>query len=408
MDDHADNGTTLTRRGFFSGATAGTILASSTASCGSQANSKVNFGVIGMGRRGAYVGAFMAKNANAHLAAICDVYSDQIAAARASLPGGSSVKVYRDFHDLLASPEIDAVLIATPVFLHPQHFEAAVKARKHIYCEKPVAASVTGVQQIGAAAALADPAKTIQFGFQQRYSPEYLRAKELLKEGKIGEMRHMMSYWVLANMLDGPFPGKLPGADEKIRRWEFYRETSGCPIVEQDCHGIDAMNWFAGSHPAKAAGTGGLRAPLPWGDWTSDHHHITYFYPGGIEGCLVSIKERHPAAYRDVREQFFGSTGVIETARTYYKVFGSGKGSAMKTDDLRDHSLVEQRDSKREITIDAVEAFFESIVQRKPVNTTIAATESTLSALLGRMAYETKREVSWEELLASTNDRPTG
>jgi hypothetical protein len=80
----------------------------------------------------------------------------------------------------------------------------------------------------------------------------------------------------------------------------------------------------------------------------------------------------------------------------------------MKTDDLRDHSLVEQRDSKREITIDAVEAFFESIVQRKPVNTTIAATESTLSALLGRMAYETKREVSWEELLASTNDRPTG
>jgi predicted dehydrogenase len=405
MDDHTNNGTALTRRGFFGGATAGAILASSTASCGSPANSKVSFGVIGMGRRGSYVGAMMAEDAHAHLTAICDIYPEPIAAARKAMPAGGSVRIYRDFHDLLASPDIDAVLIATPVFLHPEHFEAAVKARKHIYCEKPVAASVAGVQRVAAAAAVADPSKTIQFGFQQRYSPEYLRAKELLREGRIGEMRHMMSYWILANMLDGPFASKLPEPDEKIRRWEFYRETSGCPIVEQDCHGIDVMNWFAGRHPVKAVGTGGLRAPLPWGDWTSDHHNITYSYPGGIEGVLVSIKERHPAAYRDVREQFFGSTGVIETARTYYKLFGSGKGSAMKTDDLRDRSLVEQRDSKREITIDAVEAFFRSIVQQKPVNTTTAATESTLSALLGRMAYETKREVSWEDLIASTDDR---
>jgi predicted dehydrogenase len=388
--------------------TAAGIAISAETACTSKANSRVTFGVIGVGRRGSYVGAFMASNPNAQLVAICDVYDDRIAAGRAAIPGADKVHAYKDLHEMLVRPDIDAVLIATPVFLHPAHFEAAVKSKKHVYCEKPCAASVAGVKQMIAAARTADPTKTIQFGFQQRYSPEYLHAKSLVDQGRIGEVKLMMSYWILANMLGGPigpFAHKLPPDEEMIRRWEFYRETSGGPIVEQDCHGVDAMNWFAGNHPLKAVGTGGLRYPLPYGDWTSDHHNITYYYPGDIEGHLTSVKERHIVAYRDVREMFVGSDGVIETARTYYKIFGIGpKSAAPNADDLRDRSLVEQRDSKREITIDAVAAFFRSIVDTKQVNDTREATESTLTSLLGRMAYETKREVTWEELLASEPD----
>ena len=224
----------------------------------------------------------------------------------------------------------------------------------------------------------------------------------MLRQGKIGEMKLMMSYWILANMLDGPNLPKLPREEEKIRRWEFYRETSGCPIVEQDCHGVDALNWFAGNHPIKAVGTGGLRYPLPYGDWTSDHHNITYYYPGGIEGHLTSVKERHIVSYRDVREMFIGSEGALETARSYYKLFGSGpRRRAPNDDDLRDRSLIERVDSKREITIDAVEVFFRNIIDAKAPNMTKEATESTLTSLLGRMAYETRREVTWEEMLAS-------
>jgi len=392
----------VSRREVISGAAVGLLLVSSETACSYRANSKVAFASIGMGRRGCYVATHMAKNADAHLAAICDIYPDRIENARHAVPGGDRVKAYKDFNELLAHPGIDAVLIATPVFLHPLHFEAAVKARKHIYCEKPAAASVAGVKHMMAAAASADPSKTIQFGFQQRFSPEYLRAESLLRKGKIGEVRLMMSYWILANMLMAGFAEKLPPEDEKIRRWEFYRATSGCPIVEQDCHGVDAMNWFAGNHPVKAVGTGGLRYPLAYGDWTSDHHNITYYYPGGIEGHLISVKERHVVSYRDVREQFIGSEGVLETSRSYYKRYGDGQGTSLKTaDDLRDRSLVERGDSKREITIDAVEAFFKSIIDQKPLHTTREAAESTLTSLLGRMAYETGREVTWGELLDS-------
>ena len=390
----------LTRRALLSTA-AGLVVSAETA-CTSKANSLINFGVIGLGRRGNYVGAHMARDPRARLAAICDIYDDRIEDGRGAIPGAGQVPAYKDLHEMLARPDLDAVLIATPVFLHPDHFEAAVKAKKHIYCEKPCAPSVAGVKQILAAGSHADPAKTIQFGFQQRFSPEYLRAQALLRQGRIGEVKLMMSYWILANMLMGPFAHKLPPEEEKIRRWEFYRETSGGPIVEQDCHGVDAMNWFAGSHPLKAVGTGGLRYPLPYGNWTSDHHNITYYYPGGIEGHLTSVKERSVVSYRDVREMFFGSDGVLETARSYFKHFGTGpRTAAPNDDDLRDRSLLEHVVSKREITIDAVEAFFRRIVSGKPANMTNEAAESTLTCLLGRMAYETKREVTWDELLAS-------
>ena len=277
-----------------------------------------------------------------------------------------------------------------------------MNARKHIYCEKAAAASVTGAKKVLAAGAVADPTRSIVFGFQQRYSPEYLKAKSLIAEGRIGDVKLMSSYWILANMLSGPFERLLPPEEEKVRRWEFYKETSGCPIVEQDCHGIDIMNWFAGAHPIKAVGTGGLRYPLCWGNWTSDHHYITYMYPNGVEGHLISVKERHAVHYRDVREMIWGSTGVIETARTYYKVFGEGKGyDAKSDDDLRDRSLLEHRNSKHEITIDAVEAFFTSITSNKPIHDTETAVNSTLTSLLGRMAYETGRAANWEELLSS-------
>jgi hypothetical protein len=92
--------------------------------------------------------------------------------------------------------------------------------------------------------------------------------------------------------------------------------------------------------------------------------------------------------------------GMLETARTYYKWHGPTKTAPLRNaDDLRDRSVIEQRESQREITIDAVEAFFTSIIGRKPVNMAKDAGESTLTAILGRMAYEKKRDVTWNEMM---------
>ena len=393
----------ITRRQALTGAataTGVTIVKPSTA-FSYQANSVVSFGIIGTGGRGVYVGTHMAHDKNAKLTAICDLFADRIDNAKTKLPGGDKARSYRDYHDLLKQSDIDAVLIATPVFAHPEHFEAAVQARKHIYCEKPAGADVAGVKRMLRANDKADPSKTIQFGFQQRYSPEYLKAYGIWKDGKIGDVKLVTSFWVLGGTPPANFKSPYPEDVQHLRHWGAWMDYSGGAIVEQDCHGVDILNWFAGDvRPERATGTGGLRYPIPYGDWTSDHHTITYYYPGGIEGWLISIK--HTAGYRDVREQVLGSKGLLELARTYYKWHGPIPTSPlMNADDLRDRSLIERQDSKREITIDAVEAFFRSIVEKKPHNMAKVAGNATLTSLLGRMAYEKKREVTMTELLES-------
>ena len=140
--------------------------------------------------------------------------------------------------------------------------------------------------------------------------------------------------------------------------------------------------------------------PVHYGDWSSDHHNIIYSYPGGVDGWLISVK--HAGGFRDVKEQFYCSKGMIETARTYFKHHGPKEGWRFTdADRLEDRSLIEKVNSKREITIDAVEAFYTGIVENKPINMTSVAVESTLTSILGRMAYEYEREVTWEEMLRS-------
>jgi myo-inositol 2-dehydrogenase/D-chiro-inositol 1-dehydrogenase len=376
----------------------GLLILNARTAFGSEANSAVSFGIIGTGGRGRYVGTHMAKDPRARLAAICDVFPDRLDQARTSVPGADKATAFRNYQDLLAMKELDAVLIATPVFLHPEHFEAAVGSGKHIYCEKPAGADVPGVKRLMRAADSAPPALVIQFGFQQRFSPEYLRGMERLRKGDLGELSMMMSFWVLGGVPPRTFKSPYSPEEQKLRHWGWWSETSGGPIVEQDCHGVDTLNWFAGKHPAKAVGTGGLRYPLAYGDWTSDHHNIVYTYEGGLEGWLISVK--HAAGFRDVRERFFGSKAMLETARTYYKLHGPVPTSPLRNaDDLADRSLVERVDSKREITIDAVEHFFGCIAGKRPFSMARDAAESTLTSILGRMAYEHRREISWDEML---------
>jgi predicted dehydrogenase len=379
----------------------GLLITSPQTAFGSQANSAVSFGIVGTGGRGQYVGTIFVKDPRARLTAICDVFPDRIDQAKTSIPGAAQARVYKDHKELIAQADIDAVLISSPVFLHPEHFEAAVNARKHIYCEKPAGADVAGVRRLMRAAERADKSKTVAFGFQQRLSPEYLTAEQILRSGQLGRMTMMISWWVIGGPPPGPeFKSPYPPEERKLRHWALFRDYSGSPIVEQDCHGVDTLNWFAAAHPMKAVGEGSLRFKMPFGDWTSDQHDIIYTYPNDIRGWLLSIK--FTGGYRDVREQFFGTRGVIETSRMYYKFMRAPADSRLKSaDDLTDVSPVEQRKSKRDITIDAVEYFLASVVNGKPYSMAKDAAESTLTSLLGRMAYETKREVSWEELLQS-------
>jgi predicted dehydrogenase len=374
----------ISRRAAMAGG-AGAMILSARAALGTAANSAVTLGILGTGGRGRYVGTLFAKDPRARVVAICDIFADRIDLAKTQVPGADQARVFRSHEEMLAMADLDAVLIATPVFLHPLHFEAAVRARKHIYCEKPAGADVAGVQRLLRAAQAAPPSKNIAFGFQQRYSPEYLAAEQILRSGRLGELLLMRSNWILGGAALQPFRSPYPPEDQKLRHWGAWKEYSGDFIVEQDCHGLDVLNWFAQGHPLRASGVGGRRKRA-YGD-NSDHLNVTFEYAGGLKGFLAAT-QLAVKRYWEVNEQFFGSEGVLEVERKYYKWYRGPE------------DVVEVK-SKREITIDAVEAFLDRVVRGKPENAAPGACESTFTSLLGRMAIETGRVVTWEEMLGS-------
>jgi len=346
------------------------------------ANSAPSVGVIGVGNRGSYLAELVAGQTPARLAAACDLSEERLARVKAFAPGAQA---YQDYRELLRS-SIDAVIIATPVFLHAEHLEAAVQAGKHIYIEKPAASSVADCRRMLRIVDSAPRRLNISFGFQRRYGQLYLKAKQAHESGAIGRIRWAQVQFIKTGP-ERPRPeAARPVSEiEKIRNWNAWRDLSGDLIVENNIHLIDVMNWFLGARPLSAHGTGG-RTRAGYGD-TRDHVHVTYSYPGNVQGLLAGSTLAAPG-YRNVYEQFHGPLGTIETSENYWKLLRGLKPE------------IEEK-SPRNNSIDSVAAFVGRLSGNASENTGARGIESTLTAIMGRMAMDLGRTVTWEEMMAS-------
>ncbi|MFN8687330.1 MAG: Gfo/Idh/MocA family protein, partial [Acidobacteriota bacterium] len=365
------------RRNFLaSSATAFSIVAPQAVR-GSQANSALTLGLVGCGNRGMYVSGIFAKNEFAKVTKICDIYDDRLEAGRAKYSG---VQEYRDIKELLAS-EVDAVLIATPIVYHPEHFELAVRARKHIYLEKAAAIDIKGCQRVLRAARTADPGKRISMGFQQRYGKDYRRAHALIQSGELGKIRMIRGAWL------GSGPAYKPnytGQEEKIRNWYFYKDMSGDMITEQDCHNIDVLHWFTDRNPAKASGYGN-RALRKEGD-ILDTLSVTFQYTDGLVASYSANQLGRGQAFQDVSETFMCENGTVRTSRTGITVW------------RKDKKEPENWPTNYDITIDAVNEFVEGARTGQIENAAMWGAESTMAAIMAREAIYSGKEVTWDRI----------
>jgi predicted dehydrogenase len=256
--------------------------------------------------------------------------------------------------------------------------EAAIEAKKHIYCEKPIGVNVEGVKRAIAASKKADKTKTIAVGFQQRYGKEYLEAYKRVQSGAIGEMACARAAWIA----NDPFT-RRPFSDptvEKLRNWFCYKEYSGDILVEQDCHNLDVLHWFLGGLPVSAVGRGNKRVRKDMD--ILDNLSVIYQWPNGF---FVNFEANQltPRGFNKIGEEFTGTKGTIATSRarmTHYKAPGN----------------VEDIPTKRDITIDAIQAFLTRIVENNPENVVERSALSTCIALLGRAAIYSGRETTWK------------
>ena len=351
---------------------------------GAAANSAPTVGLIGCGNRGSYLAGLLTEHTQARLTGLCDLYPEKIAATRKAI-GRENVTAFSDLEKMLASP-VDAVVIATPVFLHPEHFEKAVAAGKHVYLEKPAAPDVEGCRRVERAAAGAAKDRDLGFGYQRRHGELYLEAHRFLGDGKIGPVRMARVRFIKSER--PPAKGGVPVPrtfNEKVKNWSYWRELCGDLIVENNCHLVDSMNWFVGGRPESAVGQGG-RTIIRVGD-IRDHGTVAYRYGGEVQGEL-SGSTVAPPGHRDVREEFYGEKGWMEVSEVGWRYRLSAAEAGEKK-------------SPRNISIDSVQAFARRIESGKTENTIARGVESTLTAILGRLAMDLRRSVTWGEMLAS-------
>jgi myo-inositol 2-dehydrogenase/D-chiro-inositol 1-dehydrogenase len=346
---------------------------------GAQANSALTVGLIGCGRRGTAISGIFAKNEFARIAYICDIYDDQIAAASKIFSGA---KPFKNIDDMLAS-DVDAVYIATPPYLHPEHFEKAVKSRKHIFMEKPAGVDPAGVRRVIAAAKKADPAKRITVDYQQRYGVDYKKAYEIVKSGELGRIVAIRASWIGGGL---PVREGHAASEEPIRNWLFYREKSGDIIVEQNCHNLDVVNWFMGTHPVKAMGYGGRQVRTNIGN-IMDNLAATLEFTNGVI-FSYSANQITTGGFQDVGETFICEKGAIHTSRQGYALYHKKN---------RTDPVVEVA-TKYDITADAVNAFVDGARTGKIENAAFTAAESTMTAIMAREAIYSGKEMTWDKI----------
>lgn len=348
---------------------------------GSQVNSKVSVALIGCGNRGTYDAGIVHRDPRANITALCDKFDDRLETSAAKI-GVSNAKTYKDFEKVLSAADVDAVIIATPPFEHPRMLAAAVDAKKHVYCEKPMGVNHEGAKVVIAAGKRADPRKCISVGFQQRYGPVYLEAYKRLRNGEIGEITTARGAWIDKD----PFQRKqYDPSVEKLRNWFCYRDYSGDIIVEQDCHILDSLHWFLDALPLRAVGYGGRKVRTSMD--ILDHLTVAYEWPDGIH-VNFEANQLTPRGFLRVGEEFTGTKGVLVTSRK-------------RMQHIKGVDSIETIESQRDITNDAMETFIERIVTDNPENVAERSALSTMIGFLGREAVYSGKEVTWKGLFGA-------
>ena len=278
----AGPGTRCRRRDFLKttiATAAGWTIVKPTAVRGSQANSRLDIGVIGCGGRGRFVSRLFQQHTNTKVVALHDYFADRVQ----KLGDELSVDAGARFTDLdgykrLVDLKLDAVAVESPPYFHPEQAIAALQAGKHLYLAKPMAVDVAGCLAIERAVRAAGPARHVLVDFQTRRDPLFREAAARVHRGDIGPavLGHVYYH---AGRLKPQAPEGTQTA--RLRNWVFDKALSGDIIVEQNIHVIDVANWYLQAHPVKAQGTGGRKARVDVGDcW--DHYVVTFTYPDGV------------------------------------------------------------------------------------------------------------------------------
>jgi predicted dehydrogenase len=398
-------------------------------------SNRITVGVIGCGHQSQRdIPSFLVHD-DCQILAVCDVnraglgyyYPDQILgretaqrwvnehnAAQTGQAAYQACDAYADFRQLLARPDIDAVAVIVPDHWHALIAIAAMKAGKDVYCEKPLALTVDQGRQM--VEAVRRYRRVFQTGAQFRSSPNVRRACELVRNGRLGEIRTVRT-WVDANSFPSPGPGWQPmpvpeGFDYDFwlgpapeapyhiercfHRWRYILDYSNGQTVNFGAHTNDIAQWGLGKDGA---------TPVEFEDNGSE------FLPKGSLFTAAS-KTAFRARYADGVElvcetrsssatKFEGTEGRLEVSlggsiKTFPEnlkdsVIGPGEIHLPRSNPARKENI------RKDIDADHVRNFLDAVKTRRDPIEPVEVGHSTASlCILGNMAQILKRKFTWD------------
>jgi predicted dehydrogenase len=281
-------------------------------------------GIIGPGSQGRVLINFCLKIPGLRFVAVCDIWPyHQRWAANLLKKYDQTVNVYEDYRDLLDKEKhLDAVIVATPDWVHAEHTNACLRAGKHVYCEKEMANTLAAARSMVETAR--QTGKLLQIGHQRRSSPRYWHALKMIEDDKIlGRVTQTYGQWNRARLLEVGCPKDQEldgetlrrygyGSMEELLNWRWYRKYSGGPIADLGSHQIDVFNWFLRTPPKSVQAGGGLDyyTDQPGRDWYDNVMTIYEWQTpaGPVRGFYQVL---NTTSYGGFYEQFMGDEGTL-------------------------------------------------------------------------------------------------
>lgn len=375
------------------------------------ANDRIRIAQIGCGSRGrtahmegihAHVGS-----TNFEIVAVADTWRLAREEANGMVKGwfDREAKMFSSYEDVLAMKDVDAVMIATPDHLHTTHLEAAAKAGKHIYAEKPLAMELDKL--IRAVDAVKAAGTVVQVGTQLRSYPGIVGAREVMKSGVLGKISRIEEnrngekpYWYQylgrgvkeADVDWHAFLGdrkKRPFDPAQYEAWYGYYEFSQGPVPQWGAHFLDTVHYIMGSgFPESCMCTGGV---FTWKDehkfTAPDNVIATWTYP---EGHLVTSSNNFGNGSGNTRK-FYGTKGTLNLDNWNVPTY-SAEGGPMRDGGIRGKVTVPPIE-RPDHFLDWLQCLRTGATPHASID---AGYQHAIAVLMAVMSYETGRKTIYD------------
>ena len=355
-------------------------------------------GLVGCGGRGrAAIGDLLQGAENVDIVAMADIFEDQLEQGLRRVRENPALAKHQarikvdpehrfvgfDAYKKLIASDVDIVMLCTPPGYRPMHFEAAVEANKHVFCEKPFGTDPVGVRRFMEAARKSEQKKlTVMSGAQRRFQKEYVETVKKIQDGGIGDVVAAYAYWVGTPVIQQKERNpNWPDMTWQHRAWYSFVWICGDQIVEQHLHNIDVINWVMGTHPVKVVATGGVAWRPRQEIYGNIYDHISadFEYANGVR--MTSYCRQFPRGlHTNISEQVVGSK-----SRSNCRDLGV---KADVSPYVAEHT-----------------AMIASIRGDGPyINHAMPVAESTMTCIMARESAYSGQEITWDQIMASKLD----